>query len=121
MSDELTVEATGETVGEAKWNALRELELLAPSLDKAAVRFQVLSEGQRGLLGVGYEPARVLATAAEPASAPAAVREHETGEARRLRELLEHVTAALGLRAGSRSPRRSRHSQRRASATTSAC
>ena len=33
-----------------------------PSLDKAAVRFQVLSEGERGLLGVGYTPARVLAT-----------------------------------------------------------
>ena len=31
---------------------------------RTAVRFQVLSEGERGLLGVGYEPARVLATAA---------------------------------------------------------
>ena len=59
MSGERTVEATGETVGEAKWRALRELELLVPSLDKAAVRFQVLSEGERGLLGVGYTPARV--------------------------------------------------------------
>jgi hypothetical protein len=49
----VTVEATGETVGEAKWKALRELERLTPSLDKSAVRFQVLSEGERGLLGVG--------------------------------------------------------------------
>ena len=63
MTGELSVETTGETVGEAKWRALRELELLAASLDKDAVRFQVLSEGRRGLLGVGYEPARVLATA----------------------------------------------------------
>ena len=55
----VTVEATGETVGEAKWKALRELERLAPGLDKAAVRFQVVSEGERGLLGVGYTPARV--------------------------------------------------------------
>ena len=59
VSSERTVEATGETVSEAKWRALRELELAVPGLDKAAVRFQVLSEGERGLLGVGYTPARV--------------------------------------------------------------
>ena len=53
------MEATGETVGEAKWKALRDLERLAPGLDKASVRFQVVSEGERGLLGVGYTPARV--------------------------------------------------------------
>jgi spoIIIJ-associated protein len=62
MSGELTVEATGETVGEAKWAALRELEQRCPGLDKAAVRFEVVSEGERGLLGVGYSPARVLAS-----------------------------------------------------------
>ena len=61
---ELQVEATGETVGEAKWHALRELEQLAPGLDKAAVRFEVVSEGERGLLGVGYAPARVIASIA---------------------------------------------------------
>ena len=62
MSDELSVEATGETVGEAKWSALRELERLAPGIDRDAVRFQVVTEGERGLLGVGYTPARVVAT-----------------------------------------------------------
>ena len=62
MSEALQVEATGETVGEAKWSALRELEKLQPGIDKAAVRFQVVSEGERGLLGVGYAPARVIAT-----------------------------------------------------------
>src|SRR3954449_7354401 len=72
-SAELVVEATGETVGEAKWAALRELERQAPGLDKAAVRFEVLSEGERGLLGVGYEPARVLAHASAAAVASAAV------------------------------------------------
>ena len=61
----LQVEATGETVGEAKWAALRELERIAPGLDKAAVRFQVVSEGERGILGVGYAPARVIATVDE--------------------------------------------------------
>ena len=40
-SGRLQIEATGETVGEAKWSALRELEKLQPGLDKAAVKFQV--------------------------------------------------------------------------------
>ena len=67
---EITVEATGETVGEAKWSALRELERRVPGLDRDAVSFQVVSEGERGLLGVGYEPARVIASVDE-GSAPA--------------------------------------------------
>src|SRR5919205_3343192 len=58
---DLTAEATGETVGEAKWAALRELERRYPGLDKAAVQFEVVAEGERGILGVGYEPARVVA------------------------------------------------------------
>ena len=67
MSEPLQVEATGETVGEAKWHALRELERMLPGLDKSRVRFQVVSEGERGLLGVGYTPARVIATVDEDA------------------------------------------------------
>jgi spoIIIJ-associated protein len=97
---ELTAEATGETVGEAKWNALRDLERRVPLLDKASVRFQVLAEGERGLLGVGFTPARVLAAV----SAEAAEVEHasvadidESELARRVRGVLTHVTAALGL------------------------
>jgi spoIIIJ-associated protein len=98
--DELTVEATGETVGEAKWNALRELERIAPSLDKAAVQFQVVSEGARGLLGVGYEPARVLASVADgsPVTEPSTPPTDESPEAARVRRLLEHVSAAIGIR-----------------------
>jgi spoIIIJ-associated protein len=97
VSDEVTVEATGETVGEAKWNALRELERRAPSLDRASVRFRVVSEGDRGLLGVGATPARVLASVAEgAATAPEPI--DESGAATRLRGVLEHVTAAMGLR-----------------------
>jgi spoIIIJ-associated protein len=95
---EKTVEATGETVGEAKWRALRELELLVPSLDKASVRFQVLSEGERGLLGVGYTPARVVATAGEGDTAPDAEPVDESAAAAKLREVVDHVTAALGVR-----------------------
>jgi spoIIIJ-associated protein len=90
------VEATGETVGEAKWKALRDLERLAPGLDKASVQFQVVSEGERGLLGVGYQPARVVATV--PAEAVPAVEERdESDDEARVRDLVEHVVAAIGV------------------------
>jgi spoIIIJ-associated protein len=97
-AEPLSVEATGETVGEAKWLALRELERAAPGVDKAAVRFQVVSEGERGLLGVGYEPARVVATA-DPAAVAARrqPRPDESAAAAHTRELLERIAAALGL------------------------
>jgi spoIIIJ-associated protein len=98
MSEELTVEATGETVGEAKWKALRELEQQAPGLDKATVRFQVVSEGERGLLGVGYTPAHVVATASAEPIAESEPRPDETELERRVRELMMRVTAAMGVR-----------------------
>jgi spoIIIJ-associated protein len=97
MNEEtLRVEATGETVGEAKWAALRELEKLHPELDKSAVQFQVVSEGERGLLGVGYAPARVVASVdssavIEPAAA-------DSDLAAQVREILERITNGLGLR-----------------------
>lgn len=92
----MSVEATGETVGEAKWSALRELERRHPGLDKASVRFQVVSEGERGLLGVGYAPARVVASV--PAGAvpePSPVDEGES--ATRVRELVERIVAGIGV------------------------
>ena len=95
---EQRVEATGETVGEAKWQALRELERLAPGLDKSAVRFEVVSEGERGLLGVGYAPARVIATVQAPEQRPApVVSSGESPEAADLRGLLSRITDALGV------------------------
>jgi spoIIIJ-associated protein len=93
---ELRVETTGETIGEAKWAAVRELERLAPGLDKTAVRFEVLSEGERGLLGVGFTPARVLARlAAGDAGAPPALPESE--QAAEALELVTRVVDALDL------------------------
>ena len=96
-SDELAVEATGETVGEAKWNALRELERLEPHVDKSFVRFQVVSEGERGLLGVGFAPARVVATVPGRRAARQASRD-ESAAAQQVRELLERITSELGVR-----------------------
>jgi spoIIIJ-associated protein len=97
---EVSVEATGETVGEAKWAALRELERRRPALDKAAVRFQVVSEGERGLLGVGYTPARVVASISGAAVAPPEREPHpEEGAAAALvRELVERVSDEIGAR-----------------------
>ncbi len=100
MSDiaDLTAEATGETVGEAKWAALRELERRYPGLDKAAVQFEVVSEGERGILGVGYEPARVLAhLPAAAADAAAAATVDESGQAAEARALVARIVSALGV------------------------
>jgi spoIIIJ-associated protein len=92
------VEATGETVGEAKWMALRDLERAAPGLDKAAVTFQVVSEGERGLLGVGYSPARVIASvAAAAATVPTRPVRDESETEERVRELVERVVDAMGI------------------------
>lgn len=97
-------EATGETVGEAKWTALRELERRFPGLEKDGVEFVVLSEGERGLLGVGFVPARVIARVT--ALPPADIRPPELGEepasptAALVSEVLSRVCDALGVAAG---------------------
>jgi spoIIIJ-associated protein len=97
---QLQIEATGETVGEAKWSALRELEKLKPDLDKSAVRFQVVSEGERGLLGVGFSPARVVATVdSEFELAEAAELADESELAASVRELLERIVGEIGIHA----------------------
>src|SRR5881409_3712242 len=93
-TQELRVEATGETVGEAKWAALRELEKQQPGLDKSAVRFQVVSEGERGLLGVGYTPAHVVATISDDAAGESRDESELAAEAR---ELVERIADAIGV------------------------
>ena len=98
-ADSLTAEATGETVGEAKWTALRELERRHPGLDKSAVQFEVVAEGERGILGVGYEPARVVAhVPAEAAEAAAAAGDlDETGQAADARALVARIVNTIGV------------------------
>jgi spoIIIJ-associated protein len=93
---DVTVEGTGETVGEAKWAALRELEQRHPRLDKSAVQFEVVSEGERGLLGVGYEPARVVAHV--PADALEVVHFDDDSEAAAdARGLAQRIMDAIGV------------------------
>lgn len=90
-ASDVRVEATGETVGEAKWAAVRELERLVPGFDRESVRFQVVSEGERGLLGVGYTPAHVVAEVSAADATPGA-----SPEAGSAREFVERVAAAIG-------------------------
>ncbi len=92
---EISVEATGETVGEAKWAALRELEKQHPGLDKSAVHFQVVTEGERGLLGVGFAPAKVVATISTEAVAAEAVDESEL--AAEARALVTRIVDGIGV------------------------
>jgi spoIIIJ-associated protein len=94
---ELQTEATGETVGEAKWQALRDLERMLPGLDKSRVRFQVVSEGERGLLGVGYSPARVIASVSEEAAAEPVDAGEESELGAHVREVLERIGRELRL------------------------
>jgi len=88
---ELRVEAEGETVGEAKWAALRELERLAPGIERETVELQVVSEGERGLLGVGYAPARVIAVA----HVSAETESDSPDEVAAAREFVERVARAI--------------------------
>ncbi|HVI17047.1 MAG: RNA-binding cell elongation regulator Jag/EloR [Gaiellales bacterium] len=104
MSDQRAeVESTGETVGEARWAALHELERRYPSLDRDAVEFVVVSEGERGLLGVGYQPARVLASVtvdpdAPPAQPePASTHADDSPAAARVRAMVGRILIAMEL------------------------
>jgi spoIIIJ-associated protein len=85
------VEATGETVGEAKWAALRELEQLVPGFDRESVRFQVVTEGERGLLGVGFTPAQVVAEVTAPEDSSDA-----SPEVSAAREFVQRIADAIG-------------------------
>jgi spoIIIJ-associated protein len=103
-TEPLELEIAGETVGEAKWLALRELERMHPGLDRDLVRFEVLSEGERGLLGVGTSPARVVARLDSPPPAPpveappepATPSESYSPAAELVCEVVERITAAIG-------------------------
>ena len=89
---DVRVEASGETVGEAKWTALRELEQLVPGLDREQVEFEVVSEGERGLLGVGYAPARVVARVSNEGAAEVA----STDGANEARAFVDRIARAIG-------------------------
>src|SRR2546430_12417059 len=94
-TQEISVEATGETVGEAKWAALRELEKQHPGLDKAVVHCQGVSGGERGLLGAGVSPAKVVATVSAGSAAAEPVDESEL--AAETRALVTRIVDGIGV------------------------
>ena len=91
MSGELRsfeAEGVGDDVPAARQDALSALCELAGALSEGEVEFVTVSEGERGLMGVGRQPARVLARAQVAAAGLGPVAE-------RVREVVEHIAAAI--------------------------
>src|ERR671934_2417315 len=91
---DLTAEAEGGSLGEAKWNAVKLLEPRFPGVSADCVSFEVLEEGDEdaGL------PARVRAEVDEEAFERIA-QEIPDAPAERIRAIVSRVVTALGLRA----------------------
>lgn len=91
---DLRVEAEGNTLGEAKWNAVRELQPRFPGVSPDCVSFEVLDDGDPG----EQRPARVAAELDEEAW-ERTVREIPEEPAERVRAIVGRVVHALGLHA----------------------
>jgi spoIIIJ-associated protein len=91
-ADELVAEGSGDTLGEAKWAAMKELEARFPGLTQDCVRFDVDEDGEAD------GPAHVRAEVDEDAWRAAAERIPEE-PAERVRALVARVVNALGLHA----------------------
>jgi spoIIIJ-associated protein len=89
---ESVAEGTGDTLGEAKWAAMKELETRFPGLTQDSVRFDVAEDGEDG------GPARVRAEVDEDAWRAAAETIPEEA-AERVRAIVARVVNALGLHA----------------------
>ena len=90
--EDLSVEAAGETLGAAKWSAMKQLEPRFPGITADCVRFEVIDEGNG-------RPARVRGEVDEGAWRNVAEEELPAEPAERLRALVTRVVQALGLRA----------------------
>src|SRR5918999_992126 len=87
------VEAEGATLGEAKWEAMKELESRFPGITVECVDFEVVTdEGED-------EPARVRGEVDEEAWRRVAEGDLPDDPAERLRAVVTRVVQALGLRA----------------------
>ena len=90
--EDLSTEGEGDSLGEAKWAAMKELEPRFPGITAESVSFEVIEEPEGGGL------ARVRAEVDEEAWREAAeVIPEEPGE--RVRAIVARVVHALGLRA----------------------
>src|SRR5919108_137566 len=90
--DELIAEGEGDTLGEAKWNAMKELERRFPGITADCVHFDVLEEP------AGERPARVSGEVDPQAWREVAERIPEE-PTERVRALVARVVQGLGLHA----------------------
>jgi len=81
-------EGAGDDVAAARQEALVALRELAGAVSEGDVEFVTVSEGERGLMGVGRQPARVVARARVAAAALGPVAE-------RVRDVVERIAAAI--------------------------
>ncbi len=88
--EDLTVEAEGKTLGEAKWSAMKELEVRFPGITAECVRFEVVGAAED-------DPARVRGEVDEEAWQAAASAELPSEPLERLRVVVTRVVQALGL------------------------
>ncbi len=91
-AEETSAEADGETLGEAKWGVMKELEPRFPGITAESVRFEVVEEGDG-------DPARVRGTVDLQAWRAEAQGDLPEEPAERLRAVVTRVVQALGLRA----------------------
>lgn len=91
--DDTVAEAEAGSLGEAKWSAMKELELRFPGLTPECVRFEVLAEGGEGAAS------SVRAEVDEAAWREAASAALPEAAAERLRAVVTRVVQELGLRA----------------------
>ncbi|MGD0273888.1 MAG: RNA-binding cell elongation regulator Jag/EloR [Gaiellaceae bacterium] len=89
---ELRAEVEGADVAEARARAIEEIRRQAPWVEEDAVELQVVEEGERGLLGIGARPARVVAFA--QVSEPPKRDESELAAA--VRDYAERVARVIG-------------------------
>ena len=90
--EELVAEGEGDSLGEAKWTAMKELEPRFPGITAECVRFDVVEEP------AGEQPARVRAEV-DFAAWRAVADELPDEPAERVRAIVARVVQALGLRA----------------------
>jgi len=91
--EETVAESEAASLGEAKWSAMKELELRFPGLTAECVSFAVIDDGGEG------GPSRVRAEVDEEAWREAASAALPEAPAERLRAVVTRVVQELGLRA----------------------
>jgi spoIIIJ-associated protein len=90
--DDLVAEGEGDSLGEAKWSAMKELEPRFPGITAECVRFDVVEEPD------DHRPARVRAEV-DPEVWREAAEQLPDEPAERVRAIVARIVHALGLRA----------------------